>query len=230
MAIALLVNLAMVALAAEVVAPSHDTWWRSLWSDPVAGFTAVLAAFTLALVAVGAWQGVQLRRTVSAMAAEFVATHRPRIILRDAHALKLTDNEWIEVNYTLANVGETPATIVVSAFDLRLITTPMPGFEVDVGPFIKDGRNEIGEVVRLDAGESADLRYVSRALRWNADNRDLYHAFDEPSLGLMFYGHIVYEDESPRRVRRNTSFRRKYQHGDSRFYPSAEPGPLEYAD
>jgi hypothetical protein len=223
-----IVGYAALAGAADATTAAlvHESWWSRVLSDPVALFTAVLALFSLVLVVVGTWQGVQLRRTVSAMEAEFVATHRPRVILRDAHAPKETNNEPVEVHYTLVNTGETPATIVASALDLQLITAL--GFEVEEGPHLEEGRNDVGHV-RLAPGESATLTYKAR-LKWNSNNHDMYHTFDKPNFGMIFYGHLVYEDDSSRRVRRHTAFRRKYEHSDYRFYLPGDRSPLEYVD
>lgn len=218
---------APIPLTTTAGRPLHESWPQKALSDPVAPFTAVLALFTAALIGVGWFQAIQLRRTVSGIEAEFVATHRPRMRLRDAYALKLTDNEVIEVCYTLANVGETPCLVVGSALDLRLVTSSQ--FGIEEGPFTKDGRNEIGPL-RLGAGESADLIFKLPSMRWNPNNQALYHAFAEPGYGLIFYGHVIYEDESPRRVRRHLSFKRKYDHSDSRFYTAQSSSPLEYAD
>jgi hypothetical protein len=41
------------------------SWWERLWTDPTATFTAAVALFTACLVAVSAYQGMQLSRTAS---------------------------------------------------------------------------------------------------------------------------------------------------------------------
>lgn len=46
--------------------PHQGEWWNKLWTDPNATFAGAVALFTLALVCVGVYQGIQLQRTVEA--------------------------------------------------------------------------------------------------------------------------------------------------------------------
>lgn len=93
--------------------------WHGIFSDPNAAFAGAVALFTLALVGVGFWQGVQLRRTVDATkraadaalesAKAFTDTERAYVFFLDARQVGLVDNPTYEVIWK--NFGKTPAMV-----------------------------------------------------------------------------------------------------------------------
>ncbi len=89
------------------------------YTGELAAFTKWLVAATILLAAIAIWQGVQLMRTVDLGREEFIAAHRPRIILRDSTTEQFM-GELIVVEYILSNVGDAPATIVSSAIRVNV--------------------------------------------------------------------------------------------------------------
>lgn len=186
----------------------------------------LLAIFTFFLVVIGWWQGSKLKKTVGAMHDEFIASHRPKIILREAFCEDNETDHPINVKYTLVNVGETRARIVHSAVEVRFIPQQLT-FGPEAAPSMRDGRNDLGNLF-LEAGEEIELSHISdRHWRSNDNTR---HAFAEPYYGVFFCGHLVYEDD--RKVRRHTAFWRKYDLQASRFYFSKDTAweQLDYSD
>jgi hypothetical protein len=121
-------------------------WVDKLLTDPTATFAAVLAVFTLALVIVGLWQGIQLRRSVTASkaAAEaaltqanaIMAAERPHLLwggsvvhgligATQADRLYGKDAEWdLTAELKFTNQGKTPCRVGATAF--VLVAGPLP--------------------------------------------------------------------------------------------------------
>lgn len=189
------------------------------------GMTAeeAIAVFTLSLVIVGALtaavlvcQSYLLRQQVIAAREEFISTHRPHFILRDAYCESNEIGDPISVTYAIVNIGETPACIVFSKLEIRLIDGSALGAQPRLTPSVND--NEIGNPTILP-GEGIERSYVS-TLKWRTDDKSR-HGFAEPHLGVFFCGHFVYEDT--RKIRRHTMFWRKYNFTESRFFRAATP-------
>lgn len=157
---------------------------------------------------------------------EFISTHRPKIILRDAIC---TDNEignQIVVSYTLVNIGETRARIVLWGAEVQLITNE--AFDLPQTPSMAEGWHEGFGGAVLEPGEERTGKHYS-ICHWRTDDGSR-HGYEEQRRGLFFCGHLVYEDD--RNIRRHTAFWRKYDLTTSRFYLVNHPtlAALDYAD
>ena len=201
-------------------------------TSSVATFTALLVGVTALLAIIAIWQGFQLKSTVKVTKEsvdlarqEFLSTHRPKIILRDAFC---NDNEIgnpIVVTYTLVNIGETGARIVLGGVEVQVITGGT--FSPDQAPSVNEGCSGIDGLF-LEPGEERKMTHYSHR-HWRTDDSSR-HAFSENLFGVFFCGHLIYEDD--RKVRRHTAFWRKYDLAASRFYVVDHPAlkALEYSD
>ena len=175
------------------------------------------AVFTFALVIVGAltgavflFQAALLRLQVKSMREEYISTHRPKLILRDAFCQDNELGHQISVDYVIVNVGETRAKITSSTVEVRIIRNY--GFGAQSRVEAPHGVNLIGNV-SINPGEGLPRMHIDKQ-KWGTDN-DSRHAFSEPTLGVFFCGHIVYEDDLG--IVRHTMFWRKYDLAESRF-------------
>ena len=117
--------------------------------------TIMLAAGSGVLALVAYCQMRDARRAMSAAEAsakaterfaaiserEFVVAHRPKVILREAIIGSVLEGQPIAVIFTLANVGETPGTIVQSQVGVEIVNERVerPFFLGSVEPY-----NELG--------------------------------------------------------------------------------------
>lgn len=178
--------------------------------------TIAIAVFTLTLWVVTG-ESVRLARD------EFSASHRPKLLLRDASAWparKLDSGERIEVTYTIVNVGDTPCRIIQSATNLEFTQGGVALLLVSLH------RNVVTQI-RLEAGESSPETHKDETLSWNINTFGYYP--NNPDVGLWFSGHIVYVDD--RKVMREMAFRRRYNPGIRRFeYAKGTPPGLDFSD
>lgn len=154
---------------------------------------------------------------------EFIASHRPKLILRDA-TTEQDMEELIVVKYILSNIGGTPATIVAGA--LRVNVFKGWQFGPENLPEIGGEESDIDSIT-LKSGEQVSLSFTSPTLRWS-DKNDTCHEFLEPEYGMFFSGQIVYEGRDG--VRRHTGFRRKYFSNQHRFLCIDSGAHYEYQD
>lgn len=202
---------------------SESDWW-------LVRLTGVLAIIGFLQLIVFGQQARRLRQTVTTMEdtadlarKEFISTHRPKIILRDATSEQDME-ELIVMKYILANIGETPAKIVACALNVNVFKGW--GFAPDNLPAVDSVDSDI-DSIPLKPGEQVHLSFTSPTLRWRGDN-DTCHAFIEPEYGMFFSGYIVYEDDA--RTRRHTGFRRKFFLDQHRFLPVDGRPHYEYQD
>lgn len=210
-----------------------------------AAATSIIAAFTIALAistkrlwkeairssviaekSANAAEGAALAAKSTAQAAvhEFIASHRPKLILRDATA-EQNMGELIVVNYIISNIGGTPATIIEGA--LRVKVFRGWEFEPENLPEVVNGESDI-DGHKLMPGEQIRLTFDNPVLRWNGNN-DTCHTFLEPEYGLFFSGQIFYGDQDG--IRRSIGFRRKYFSEQHRFLATGNDEPhYEYQD
>jgi len=198
---------------------------RAAWAAVIAAGAAIFAMFTAIGQLVMFWiqlghmrKSNETAATVAAASlentklahAEFVATHRPKIILRDATS-EQDMGQLITVKYILCNVGDMQARVT----DQRLRVKVFEGFEFgpDNLPGDVDTERESGVFI-LNPGEQVDLTFKSPDLHWR-DNNNTCHTFLEPEYGMLFSGKIIYEDAHG--TKRLTGFRRKYADNQHRF-------------
>lgn len=122
-------------------------------------WTAAVAAFTLVLAAVGAWQGIQLKRTVDLARSEFFSSHRPRMRLK--HMRLLDERAWrlggpFEVTLDIVNIGNTAGDITWINYASIILPTGInlpqrpPYDEEPFGPEMRITRFRCG--IRLPSG------------------------------------------------------------------------------
>jgi hypothetical protein len=93
-------------------------FWERTTSDPVAFFTLVLAVSTIGLGLATICLYRAGNRQLNLARQEFIATHRPRVVVRFIQGPFHDENGFEFVSITLVNVGETKATIVAIGRDL----------------------------------------------------------------------------------------------------------------
>jgi len=77
--------------------------WLTIFTGILAGFTAILAVATVGL---GAMNFFQLRLA----RAEFISTHRPKLIVRQFVFMQPLPDQVLKVEFSIINIGDTEAT------------------------------------------------------------------------------------------------------------------------
>ena len=148
-----------------------ETFWERTVSDPVAAFTAILTLFTavLGVGTLGLWY--QTWRTTKLARDEFIATHRPKVIIRNIRDPRLdqyftkaeegdTDQPFRWILVVIVNLGESNAIITEIVADFGIPPSKPPLFPEPVGtaatspsaPFV------------LKVGEQKTIQVTSSAL------------------------------------------------------------------
>ena len=152
---------------------------------------------------------------------QFLATHRPRLIVR---------NVWIDglnVGYVLVNTGSTSATVTESHIAVEYTEAG-----VNVIPLVASGWNDLGNV-NIAAGQTL---YLSQEIPG-----DMHVAIMHPEIrrimtdqhprgmvgDIYFAGAITYADDAG--IARSTVFRRQWIQTSGRFFRVNDPDQ-EYAD
>ena len=158
---------------------------------------------------------------------EFVANHRPKIILREAIIGSVLEGEKITVMFVLANIGETAGTIVDSRITLEIVAENVERLFLHVSV---EQHADLG-IVPFAAGEQRIFNYPH-------DDAPPWHAIafskqSGPGSGyqtIHLTGQILYRDEFG--VPRRTAFRRVLEPKRQRFYrlPHDYEPDLDYAD
>lgn len=201
-----------------------ESIWQRTISDPLALYTAVLTLFTgiLGVSTILLWR--ETRASVRLAREEFVASHRPRIIVREVHEPITYGPTMFAISFTLSNIGETRGTVIDCnvfgefAYTPTFLDVPRPRKEPRIDPF-PNVRS-----IPLAAGESITMGFPFHGVMTN-DFR--IQKLADPNELPFFVGRIVYVDDN--QVRRNTVFRRRYDPATRRFRAWDDP-ELEYAD
>jgi hypothetical protein len=224
--------------------------WASTWVTPsgkgiiVQGLTLLLAAFSwsaegwtafatlltaLATMILALCTYVQARLTremIKVARDEYVASHRPKLILRQAFSL-ITDplEATIVVQYTITNIGETRCWMTSCHLGVELVS------ELKYPLFVMTPDmsypNNVPFIGAIGPGESKALTFIDKTLRWDQQNR---RSWTSPA-GIHFVGHITYLDEPGSNVIRQMAFRRKYDIETQRFHRIWDTdNEHEYAD
>jgi hypothetical protein len=148
---------------------------------------------------------------------QFLATHRPRVILREAYGLR-DNGHALKASFVLANTGGSDAIIHASKLQLRhepvtsIRRVPDCTNSMDIATCsMALGSHLSGEFVSPDVGEMWGLPFEIQTGGW----------------GIYFAGHIIYEDVNG--MLRHLAFYRKFDEETSRFVPINDP-QLEYGD
>jgi hypothetical protein len=80
--------------------------------------TAILAAIGALQLGVFLWQGIQLKRSVDIGNREFIATHRPRLVVRFTQSDAIKPNEKAGVQLIVDNAGASDAHVMAMAGDI----------------------------------------------------------------------------------------------------------------
>jgi hypothetical protein len=194
---------------------TNDT--RLVW------FTGLLACIGFLQLLVFGWQGIQLKRTVTAAKEatklardEFVATHRPKIIVHGMDAKLAGEGELRHVNFRYVNAGDTDAFVTSIASHILWTKHSMvpAGIELKRHEVIKDpillpsGKN--GFAITSDEVNFVTLVRSGRA------GHDI----------AFCVGVVVYRDTNG--VERRTGFCRRYD-SDRERWLKVEDQDYEYA-
>jgi hypothetical protein len=163
---------------------------------------------------------------------EFYAAHRPKLIIRNVAINPVNESpepERISIDWTIANIGDTPATIIAESTRYWK--------EEDGNIFHKFRANQIykPEVTRNIQIESGESRltpieeanavydfYFSEGAANSSNNAGV-----PQNGGLIFIGYIIYVDQLGKR--RKTAFMRRYDFGTRRF-TKVDDSDYEYQD
>ncbi len=169
--------------------------------------TIAIAGFTLTLWRATTKQAELTRDTIALGNREFVATHRPKLILREAFS-PITDplESRITITYTIANVGASDCWMTEAHIGLELIREI--AYPMFVMPPDMSFPNNVPFIGRIVAGEHRRLTFVDPVQVWDQDHRHRWDAQQE--AGLHFVGRITYIDTPGSNIRRQMAFRRKY--------------------
>lgn len=161
---------------------------------------------------------------------EFVSTHRPRIILREAIIGSVLEGEPITVFFNLANVGETTGEIMRSSVRVEIVAR---GFEHLMLHDSAEMKYDLGELT-LGAGSATIVKFAGETPKWNKEQfRE--RSFETTSGPRMyrnamvhFTGQFIYVDEFG--IARRTAFRRELNPARQRFYRIPDEPDLDYSD
>jgi hypothetical protein len=188
--------------------------------------TIAIAAFTLTLWRATTKQAELTREAVALGNREFIATHRPRLVLRDAFSLISDPQESrITVFYTIANIGASVCWMTECHLGLDFHQTV--GYPVFTMTPELCFPSHVPYIGRIEAGEQKQFTFTDPLQVWDQEHRQNY----ADTLGLHFVGRITYIDSPGSNVRRHVAFRRKYNSLDQRFHRIWEgDNEHEYAD
>jgi hypothetical protein len=179
-------------------------------------FTVILAISTIALYKVTGKAATAAKQSADAAAAQFVATHRPRLIVR-----RIYFRDASTIAYEVANIGGIEATI--QGVKAAVVTGALPRGNPDVGePYrlapttIHAGSKHefthpFPDEIRFDKG------FGGEEVVWTV----------KPDILIL--GNIAYSDRLG--ISRRTAFCRRYDFKGERFVPTEQPDPdYEHAD
>jgi hypothetical protein len=208
--------------------PSHEPFWVATFDDPVATFTFVLAIVTLCLLGANLLLWLSTRGALKLARDEFNATHRPKIVLRQA--VPIDDDDGPALLYTLVNIGDAPATIDESWVLAEFYCRPTPR------ALRAAGHDDLGKTV-FASGEARDFSLpigepvmaLIMGLNIEAEHRQaLGPIVNLDAFGdLYFAGAINYLDAAGNK--RTSVFRRYWDRQRRGFFRSENPDQ-EYAD
>lgn len=182
--------------------------------------TFIIAIFTIVLVVVGYMQARLICKTIDLARQEFVASHRPRIKLRNV----IYDSN--QIIYWLVNIGDTRATISESWVFAELMEQGsrfrpiLPTGHDDLGKLIIDGGETKELVCALSNGMSFWIRYPN-SRRIGIDGPPIF-------WDGYFAGAIVYSDDSG--IKRQSAFRRRWDDKSLTFVRLENEQDHEYSD
>jgi hypothetical protein len=203
------------------------TDWLRRWArDPLTVITTILVALTGRYVINSSHQTKALTKSVELTRKDFNATHRPKLVIRQAFSLITDPDEaTILVRYVIANVGGTRCWMTECHLGIELVPEiKYPLFLMTPDMAFPSNVPHIGAI---GPGERKTIDYVHPTRRWDIAHRE---GFDAPA-GVHFVGHIAYIDEAGSNIRYHMAFRWRYDIETQRFHRIWEAeNEHEYAD
>jgi hypothetical protein len=200
-------------------------WIRDSNNLIVAVSSFIIAVFTVVLAWVSYYQSRLIRKSIDLSKSEFIATHRPKIIIRFIQGPFVETNDGPQTIWvTVANIGVNKATIIEWGADLarrKGNDWMTPGL---------DARPKIIAPVVLISGERHTFVVMGKTPY--DDNQIFADTFNDladsaDKVELCAVGVIRYADES--NIVRETGFFRVYHPASEIFVPSKNTGE-EYED
>lgn len=189
---------------------------RLFWATVALSFIAMCQLFVFC------WQGIQLKRTVDLSNREFIATHRPELIVREITWARMESgddgqNGTTAIAFTLVNRGRNFCEIVESVFEYS--TTSGNGQAVRTW-----GHNHLGRVA-FERGQFRSFPYQMRSEleQLVVSNRNVGNLSHEH----YFRGTVIYADRAG--IQRRFAFTRRCPPGSDRFLRTGDPED-EYTD
>jgi hypothetical protein len=180
--------------------------------------TIFIAVFTIVLARVTGRQARLSREAINLARSEFIATHRPRIVLKE---VSFVDSQ---IHYMLVNTGDTKATVIESWIFDELV------FEQAIRPLRSSGHDDL-ERLTFEGGEVRDLIYrpVNAAYMMTPNLKGIGTDDRPPMIDARVYftGAILYSDDAG--ICRRTVFRRQWVDDRKGFVRLVDPDQ-EYAD
>jgi len=157
---------------------------------------------------------------------EFLATHRPRLVLRKAFS-RITDplEDNITIFYTITNIGDSACWIIHSHIGIQFVEqTGYPHIRPPLEVEFPDNPVHIGSIA---PGEVIKCVLTDRSQQWDHAHRTIC----DGELGVYFAGEITYLDAPQSDIQRQMGFRRKYDI-DRQCFVRTESSPPEdeYSD
>jgi hypothetical protein len=206
---------AILSLLAQPTSADERLASYTAW---LTGFTGVLAIGTLGLLWIARQQGKQIER-------EFISTFRPKLRIRrvSIQATKGVAGGYPigSIQYLIANVGGSPATLI----DGRTVHKLIPkGTRLPAEPPYDDERDshEVPQGITLKSGESIPIVHHGDI----SIMPSLGFAFVEHN-DLYFFGYVEYTDAN--NYRRRMAFCRRMD-TEGRFLVVETEPDYEYAD
>jgi hypothetical protein len=167
----------------------------ALFTERLFWATVALSVIALFQLFVFGWQGVQLKRSVSTANKEFIATHRPKLVVRHitVHAPKA--DQPFSATVCVANVGGSSAIIFDNKIVLKCAIWSRTRSELDGATTFEYGKE-------IRPGEMAGpITIQSGKFLWDL----------APPNDPLIYGYILYRDHNG--IERRTAFFRRYAGG-----------------
>jgi len=185
--------------------------------ERIAKYTGYLIIVGILQFIVYAYQGKKLKETVDLSRQEFIATHRPHIIV---HKFEESGDgeDKIGLSFTYVNSGTSPAEILEVGSKIFFSDLLPPGAYMDIQQFT--------ERKVLEAGERNIRLIESDITRTFRDIEMMKVAQRQSNLKLVCIGYISYFDKN--RIKRETGFYRAYD-PSSRTWLRVENSDYEYS-
>lgn len=208
---------------------SNFFYWRDAFAfvDNHNGAVTVIATvficfFTFVLAIITRRQAILTRESINLARDEFVATHRPRIIVRFIATSYLNGHQSVDVH--VVNIGESAATIrelgcgLARRKERDWLTRGITGDPKQVDPIVLvSGERHVFE--KAASITYADAEIFGDAIDGTGDERR--------TIETCAFGSIRYTDETG--IERETGFFRVYDPSSEKFIASQDPGE-EYQD